>query len=206
MEVGAFQLSAPKPGYGTLGHQLNSFRFTLTRLSPSMADHFRPLQPHQREGSRAHNSTSLMSLPHEVRFGLFPFRSLLLRESHLVSFPPLTKMFQFRGFPLPSGSTTIPKNRSRKSHSGIPSSKAAYAYLGLFRGWPRPSSALKPSHPPDGVACRAFSQCLFGVYGEHLACAWHHHEFEAHFTLHSSSSLMKSCIYFMDCTKSLKYL
>jgi hypothetical protein len=166
LEVGAFQLPAPKPGYGTLGHQLNSFQFTLTGLSPSMAGLSRPLQLHQGEGSRTHNPTSPVSLPHGVRFGLFPFRSLLLRESHLVSFPPPTKMLPFGGFPLPSGGTTVPKNRGRRSHSGIPSSKAAYAYLGLFRGWLRPSSALKPSHPPDGVECRALWQYLFGVCGE----------------------------------------
>ena len=35
-----------------------------------------------------------------VRFRLLPFRSPLLRESQLVSHPPPTKMFQFRGFPL----------------------------------------------------------------------------------------------------------
>jgi hypothetical protein len=38
-----------------------------------------------------------------------------------------------------------------------------------FRRLPRPSSALKPSHPPDGVACRAYSvtlQCLFSI-GKH---------------------------------------
>ncbi len=35
-----------------------------------------------------------------VRFRLFPFRSPLFRKSQLVSFPPPTKMFQFRGFPL----------------------------------------------------------------------------------------------------------
>ena len=44
-----------------------------------------------------------------------------------------------------------PKIHSRKSHSGIPGSKAACAYPGRYRGLPRPSSALKPSHPPDGV-------------------------------------------------------
>ena len=31
-------------------------------------------------------------------FGLFPFRSPLLRESIFLSFPPATKMFQFTGF------------------------------------------------------------------------------------------------------------
>jgi hypothetical protein len=37
-----------------------------------------------------------------MRFGLFPFRSPLLRESQLISSPPPTKMFQFGGCP-PAG-------------------------------------------------------------------------------------------------------
>gem|GEM_PF-3416921 len=181
MEVGVSQIPAPKPGYSTLGLRLNSFQLTLTRLSPSMAGLSRPLQLNWREVNRAHNTTSPMSLPHRVRFGLIPFRSLLLGESPLVSFPLPTKMLQFGRFPLPYGSTTIPKNCDRNSHSGIPGSTAAYAYPGLFRGWPRPSSALKPSYPPDGVTCRALWQYLFGVFGEHLACAWCHYELVAHF-------------------------
>ena len=35
--------------------------------------------------------------PRSSRFGLFPFRSPLLRESIFLSFPPATKMFQFTG-------------------------------------------------------------------------------------------------------------
>ena len=35
-----------------------------------------------------------------ARFGLFPFRSPLLRESLLLSFPRGTEMFQFPRFPL----------------------------------------------------------------------------------------------------------
>ena len=37
-----------------------------------------------------------------TRFGLFPFRSPLLRESRLLSFPRGTEMFQFPRFPLPA--------------------------------------------------------------------------------------------------------
>ncbi len=37
-----------------------------------------------------------------LRFGLFPFRSPLLRKSHLLSLPPGTEMFQFPGSALPS--------------------------------------------------------------------------------------------------------
>lgn len=36
-----------------------------------------------------------------TRFGLVPFRSPLLRESRLISFPPPTEMFQFGGYRLP---------------------------------------------------------------------------------------------------------
>ena len=36
-----------------------------------------------------------------LRFGLIPFRSPLLRESRLFSFPRGTEMFQFPRFPLP---------------------------------------------------------------------------------------------------------
>jgi hypothetical protein len=35
-----------------------------------------------------------------LRFGLFPFRSPLLRESLLISLPPGTEMFQFPGLAL----------------------------------------------------------------------------------------------------------
>ena len=37
---------------------------------------------------------------HALWFGLFPFRSPLLRKSLLFSLPPATSMFQFTGFPL----------------------------------------------------------------------------------------------------------
>ena len=42
-------------------------------------------------------TTPHLSPPHgeEIRFALLPFRSLLLRESHLVSFPVGTEMFHF---------------------------------------------------------------------------------------------------------------
>ena len=53
--------------------------------------------------------------PHGVQFGLFPFRSLLLRESQLVSFPPPTKMFPFRGFPLLSERCEVPKELVARS-------------------------------------------------------------------------------------------
>ncbi len=38
------------------------------------------------------------SSSHVKATGLFPFRSPLLRESRLISFPPANEMFQFAGF------------------------------------------------------------------------------------------------------------
>jgi hypothetical protein len=61
-------------------------------------------------------------------------------------------MLPFGGFPLRKGATNS-EEFDEKSHSGILGSKAACAYPRRYRGLPRPSSALKPSHPPDSVAC-----------------------------------------------------
>ena len=104
----------------------------------------------------AHNTTSPVSFPTGFGLDSSPFGRPYSGNPVLVSFPPPTKMLPFGGFPLPAGSTADPEGVcGRRSHSGIPGSKAAYAYPGPYRGSPRPSSALKPSHPPDGVACRA---------------------------------------------------
>ena len=116
LEVSVSQLSAPKLGYGIPGLQLNFFQFMPTGLSPSMAGLSRPLLLSWLEGSRAYNPTFPLGFP--LGFGLdsFPFRSLLLGESLLVSFPSPTKMLPFGEFPLPSGSITVPKNHDGRSH------------------------------------------------------------------------------------------
>ncbi len=77
-------------------------------------------------------------------FGLFPFRSPLLRESRFLSFPPVTKMFQFTGLP------TVPygfrhgharTTTRRFPHSDIPGSKVGQHLPRAYRSRPRPSSA-----------------------------------------------------------------
>ena len=83
---------------------------------------------------------------------------------------------------------------TRKSHSGTPGSKAACAYPGRYRGLPRPSSALKPSHSPDSVACFGplvvfvwrlvktlivYISCCCVVASSCLAYAWCHFDLRA---------------------------
>jgi len=156
LEVGDSQLPAPKPGYGTLGLQPNSFRLTPTGLSPSLAGHSRPLRFNRRRGGRAHNSTSPKGFPSGFGLDSSLFARRYSGNPSWFLFLPLLRCFRSGGsHSLPGALRLSEESRSRRSHSGIPGSTAACAYPGLFRGLPRPSSALKPSHPPDGVACRA---------------------------------------------------
>lgn len=79
-------------GYGTI--TLSGIAFQ--KFSPS------PAGP-----ARSPHSTSPRRSPPRIRFGLFRFRSPLLTESRLLSFPPLIRMFWLSGFPLPDGSCTV---------------------------------------------------------------------------------------------------
>ena len=81
--------------YGTVA--LCGARFHALRLSNCL------VTPAERRTSRtdalqppAGNACALAP----TRFGLIPFRSPLLGESRLISFPPGTEMFQFPGLPL----------------------------------------------------------------------------------------------------------
>ncbi len=92
-----------------------------------------------------------LHLPHiSMRDSVWTFPSSLAATKGIPCwflFLPLLRCFR-------SGSSrSCEGTYSRKSHSGTPGSKAACAYPGRYRGLPRPSSALKPSHPPDSVAC-----------------------------------------------------
>ena len=72
------------------------FQFSDTRLSLSMAKYSKLVLL-----IVTFNHLVIVPLPLIlIKFRLFPFRSPLLRESFLLSFPPGTKMFQFPGFAL----------------------------------------------------------------------------------------------------------
>jgi hypothetical protein len=79
-----------------------------------------------------------------IGFGLIPFRSPLLRESRLISFPRGTEMCQFPR--LPSVTYVLSDGRRRITgarfpHSEIRGSKAVQRLTAAYRSRPRPSSA-----------------------------------------------------------------
>src|SRR3989338_1896291 len=78
-------------------------------------------------------------LPSGIRFVLCCFRSTLITASLLLSFPAGTKILQFPAFPIVS-------NELRH-----PWFNACMRLAMAFRSLPRPSSALEPSYPLNGL-------------------------------------------------------
>jgi hypothetical protein len=77
-----------------------------------------------------------------ARFGLFPFRSPLLRESLLLSFPAGTEMFQFPAFPHPAlcvQAGVTPHDGCRVSPFGYPRIKA---WSAAPRGFSQPPTSF----------------------------------------------------------------
>ena len=83
--------------------------------------------------------------------GLVPVRSPLLRESRLISFPPVTEMFQFTGF-APHAYVFSMRYclRSGFPHSEIAGSKLVCQLADAYRRLPRPSS---PSTAKASTMC-----------------------------------------------------
>ena len=83
--------------------------------------------------------------------GLFPVRSPLLRESRLISFPPVTEMFQFTGFASNTyGFSAGYLLRGGFPHSEIAGSKLVCQLADAYRRLPRPSS---PSTAKASAIC-----------------------------------------------------
>ena len=83
--------------------------------------------------------------------GLFPFRSPLLRESRLISFPPVTEMFQFTGFAPYTYEFSVRYSRSCGfPHSEIAGSKVVCHLTDAYRRLPRLSS---PSTAKASTMC-----------------------------------------------------
>ena len=108
------------------------------------------------------------------RFGLFPFRSPLLRESLLLSLPVGTEMFHFPTFPLPAlyiqaGVTGSARRPAGFPHSETLGSKCAYPLPEAYRRLLRPSSA------PDAKASTVCSSKLDHIH-EYESCLASHPE------------------------------
>ena len=89
------------------------------------------------------------------RFRLFPVRSPLLRESHSVSFPPGTKMFQFPGCPphrlwVQRWVTTLAV--AGFPHSGIHGSTPVCGSPWLIAADHALRRLLAPRHPPCALS------------------------------------------------------
>ena len=94
--------------------------------------------------------------PRRPRFGLFPFRSPLLGESLLFSFPPTTGMFRFVGFAsMIHGCRALARRVAPFGHLRINGRSRLPAD---FRGLPRPSS------PPGAKASSVRPRSLLAFY------------------------------------------
>src|ERR1700740_1282938 len=84
--------------------------------------------------------------------GLIRFRSPLLTESRLMSFPPATEMFQFAGFASCAyGFSAGYPLRGGLPHSEIPGSTIARISPGLFAACHVLHRLSVPRHPPDAL-------------------------------------------------------
>ena len=110
------------------------FQNTTTGLSPSKVTHSRVIHLLWRRFKLGPHHI-YFSFQRRIQFALFGFRSPLLTESRLISFPAGTKMFQFPAFPLLS------------EQLGNPRIKGCLRLPEAYHSLPCPSSAIKPSHP-----------------------------------------------------------
>ena len=84
--------------------------------------------------------------------GLVRVRSPLLTESRLMSFPPVTEMFQFTGFASRGyGFTTRCRRSGGLPHSEIPGSKPARGSPGLIAACYVLHRLSTPRHPPNAL-------------------------------------------------------
>ncbi len=168
-----FFSSFGRPTEFAIGHQ---GVFSLTGWSPLLQSGFhvpRPTQvPSGRRSAFVYGAVTLFGLPFQYsstsrpfsdshvegpttprrkppRFGLFPVRSPLLRESRFLSFPPATKMFQFAGFA--ATRLWIQRGLIRES----PDQRSFDSFPGLFAVFHALHRLLMPRHPPCALSSLA---------------------------------------------------
>ena len=86
------------------------------------------------------------------RFGLFPVRSPLLRESLLFSLPPGTKMFQFPGLASRTNIRMHALQACGLSHSEIRGSTVICTYPRLIAAYHVLPRLCEPRHPPCALS------------------------------------------------------
>lgn len=91
---------------------------------------------------------------HQPRFGLFPFRSPLLRESRLISSPPGTEMVQFPGSRFSNLwiQLLIPDRSGGLPHSAIHGSQDMCSSPWLFAACHGLLRRAAPRHPPYALS------------------------------------------------------
>ncbi len=140
--------------------------FSPTGLSPSAADRSRPIRltmrlVTSRQILRSARSGPATPMPQRLRpyarygFRLFPFRSPLLGESRLLSFPRGTEMFQFPRFPPPGYGLARrwqDMTPARFPDSETPGSKLACSSPGRFAAGRALHRLSLPRHPPRALS------------------------------------------------------
>jgi hypothetical protein len=118
--------------------------------------------------------------------GLVPVRSPLLRESRLISIPPVTEMFQFTGFASHTYEFSVRYLlRGGFPHSEIAGSKVVCHLADAYRRLPRPSS---PSTAKASTMCtysldHITSRSLGYTELIHIHLRTRHFQFENNFAL-----------------------
>ena len=145
------------------GGYLSDIKLTRTGLSPSMANLSR-LFRFINIGCGVSPATPVLLA--QSRFGLFPFRSPLLRKSMFLSFPAGTKMFQFSAFAytLQCMSGLLPDGLP---HSDICGSSLVCRSPQLFAAYHVLIRQQKPRHPPfalSNFSCAGYLSPASGYY------------------------------------------
>src|SRR4029077_12428281 len=105
--------------------------------------------------TRSGSPFQTLPVPSKKATGLIRFRSPLLTESRLMSFPPATEMFQFAGFASCAyGFSAGYPLRGGLPHSEIPGSTIARISPGLFAACHVLHRLSVPRHPPDALHSR----------------------------------------------------
>ena len=146
--IQGWRLMSPKLAHqfqdALLKNSLKSFLISLTGLSPSKAFHSRKLQVMGRIKRTVLKHHISITLLQRIQFALFWFRSLLLTESQLVSFPAGTKTFQFPAL-------LLRQECFSEVTFGNLGVKGCMRLTQAYRSLPRPSSSIEPSYPSTSV-------------------------------------------------------